>query len=127
MDQVYLASEFDEQMKRIQFVIRARTHIEFAEFFGVRQASISDAKRRGKIPAGWVLTIMRSLNVNPEWILTGRGRRYLDDKVAACNDMEPAHDVFDAVEMARKLPSRILAEELVRRITVAETDRVSHT
>lgn len=64
---------FDTQMERIKLITGKRTQIELADFFGIRQSSISDAKRRGKIPSGWLVILMRVKNVHPEWILTRTG------------------------------------------------------
>lgn len=60
-------------MERIKLITGKRTQIELADFFGIRQSSISDAKRRGKIPSGWLVILMRVKNVHPEWILTRTG------------------------------------------------------
>lgn len=70
---------FDKQMDRIRLVTQTRTQVELANFLGIRQSSVSNAKRRGTIPADWLLTILRIRNVHPEWILTGEGHCYLSD------------------------------------------------
>ena len=54
-----------------------RTQAELAEFLGIRQSSISDAKKRETIPPDWLLTALRKKGVNPQWILTGQGARML--------------------------------------------------
>lgn len=50
-----------------------RTQTELAEFLGIRQSSIADAKKRGNIPSDWLLTLWRKKAVNPDWVLTGKG------------------------------------------------------
>ena len=64
---------FDAQMERIKLITGKRTQVELADFLGIRQSSISDAKRREKIPSGWLVILIRVKNVHPEWILTGTG------------------------------------------------------
>ena len=54
-----------------------RTQTELAAFLGVRQSSISDAKKRGSIPADWLLTLLWKTWINPIWVLTGQGTRTL--------------------------------------------------
>lgn len=109
---------FDAQMERIKLVTGKRTQVELAGFFGIRQSSVAAVKRRGKIPSGWLVMLMRVKNVSPEWILTGNG---------ACFVLRPPEPGFyetgdDAAERRadeealRRLPSRVLADELVRRI-----------
>ncbi|MCD7982758.1 MAG: helix-turn-helix domain containing protein [Desulfovibrio sp.] len=67
MNQSYEAS-FDEQMDRIRLITGKRTQIELANFFGIRQSLVSDAKRRGKIPSDWLMILLQTKNVNPEWL-----------------------------------------------------------
>lgn len=57
-----------------------RTQFELADFLGVRRASISDAKRRGSIPSEWLLTLLRKKRINPAWVLTGEGSRFLPER-----------------------------------------------
>ena len=70
------ASIFDERMKRIKIVTCTRTQAGPAAFLGIPQSEVSEVKQRGKIPAEWLVTLMRVKHVLPEWILTGQGPRY---------------------------------------------------
>ena len=65
-------SLFEAQLERIKEVTGAKTQVELARFLGIRQASVAGAKRRGTIPIGWLLTLMRLRQVNPEWVLSGK-------------------------------------------------------
>ncbi|MGE4552848.1 MAG: helix-turn-helix domain-containing protein [Desulfovibrionaceae bacterium] len=69
--------DYEAAMARIHSVLGTRTQVQVAEALGVRQSSISDARRRNSIPDSWLLTILRRHWVNPEWIRTGQGARYL--------------------------------------------------
>lgn len=62
---------FEERIQRIKDVLGVRTQVQLAEQLGVRQSSISDAKRRCSIPDGWLLTIWRRTGYSPDWILEG--------------------------------------------------------
>ena len=44
---------------------------------GVKQSSISDAKRRNHIPDSWILTLFNKKSLNPSWIRTGEGPQYV--------------------------------------------------
>ncbi len=70
---------YEAAMDRIRTVTGFRTQVQLAEVLGVRQSSISDAKRRASIPPEWQLKIMRLHQVNPDWLLTGRGAQFLGD------------------------------------------------
>ena len=48
-------SAFDEALERIKRATGARTQVDLAAILGIRQSSISDAKRRQSIPADWLL------------------------------------------------------------------------
>lgn len=65
---------------------------------------------------------MRVKNVHPEWILTGNGSYTLPKQPeAGCyeTDDEVAERKADE-EALQRLPSRLLADELVRRIAVSQ-------
>lgn len=69
-----------EAAARLQCVFTicgCRSQAELAQILGVRQSSISDAKRRGIIPSPWLLTLLCKKWINPAWILTGRGAHYV--------------------------------------------------
>lgn len=113
---------FDAQMERIKRITGKRTQVELAEFFGIRQSSISDAKRRGKIPSSWLVILMRVRNVLPEWVLTGKGPCYATLPTArGCYETGDAAAERKADEEAlKRLPSLMLAVELVRRVVVSQ-------
>lgn len=55
----------------------SRSQIGVAEFLGIRQSSISDAKKRKALPPEWLLTVWEKTGISPEWIVTGQGYKYL--------------------------------------------------
>ncbi|WP_291437489.1 helix-turn-helix domain-containing protein [Desulfovibrio sp.] len=64
-------------LERVFQTAGCRTQQQLAEFLDIRQSAITDAKRRGAIPADWLLKLLRIQGVNPDWILTGEGVHYL--------------------------------------------------
>ena len=98
-------ARFDEAFGRIKAVLGVRTQMQIAEKLGVRQSSISDAKRRCSIPAEWLLRIWRATGYSPDWILEG------DDSMHrfAVPSNEAGHPV-DAVAMRRSIEAEIRAE-----------------
>lgn len=113
--------KFDEQLERIKLVTKTRTQAGHAEYLGIRQSFVSDAKRRGNIPADWLLTIMRVLNVNPDWVSTGKGMMYLPSNSNRYDDGDIYREKAEMLAALRGLPTRLLADELVRRVVLAET------
>ena len=69
--------EFDAAYARICEVCGMKTQTELSAYLGIRQSSISDAKQRMMIPAAWLLTLLTREGVNPAWILTGGGSKFL--------------------------------------------------
>lgn len=70
-------SSFAAIYQRIQFATRTRTQMELAEVLGIRQSSISDAKRRGSIPSDWYMKLFKKYGLNPAWVETGEIPMYL--------------------------------------------------
>lgn len=116
---------YNDQLQRIMLVTGKHSLTTLAEELGVGMPAMTDARRRGKIPADWLLTLTMKKGVNPEWLLTGQGpcfvsglsapgARYLDDKEVA--EMEADRRAL------QRLSSRMLAEELLRRIVRAQAE-----
>ncbi len=64
-------SSFDETFKRIQLATNTKTQMELAEVLGIKQSSISDAKRRGSVPADWYMKLFEKFGLNPHWLKQG--------------------------------------------------------
>ena len=63
--------------ERIAMVTGCRTLSSLSKALGVGRSAVWAAKRRGSIPATWLLTILRFYGTNPDWILSGREPVYL--------------------------------------------------
>ncbi|MBB5144394.1 helix-turn-helix domain-containing protein [Desulfovibrio intestinalis] len=85
-----------------------RTQVELAEFLGIKQSSVADAKKRKSIPADWLVTLLRLKRINPEWILTGLGARRLQPM----DDVEVAGPLCVHLKEIR-LPEECTIEELM--------------
>lgn len=108
-------------MERIKLITGKKTLTELANLLGIKQSSISDAKRRARIPSNWLIVLMRPNGVNPEWILTGNGPFFFSFssiKPLYMTEDEKA-DYKEKEKLLRKLPARMLADELVRRISIS--------
>jgi len=68
---------FEDAMERIQETTNLRTQSALAVCLGIRQSSISDAKKRGTIPDAWLVVLYEKFGLNPTWIKTGSGAAYL--------------------------------------------------
>lgn len=70
---------FDAAFERICGELGIKTQVELAAALGIRQSSISDAKRRGAIPAEWQLTLFEQYGLMPVWVRSGFGPRRLGE------------------------------------------------
>lgn len=70
-------SSFDEVFDRIKLATNTKTQVELAEVLGIRQSSISDAKRRNSVPADWYMKLFEKFGLNPDWLKKEAGPVYL--------------------------------------------------
>lgn len=68
---------FNEALERIKKATGVRTQTELAKLLGIRQATVSEAKKRGSIPAEWILKLYRTRGLNPVWLVDGVGPAYI--------------------------------------------------
>lgn len=108
----------DEQIQRILRVTDMRNFEELSAFLEVRQAAVNDARRRGKLPLCWLVTLLQWKRVNPEWVLTGCGPCFISLEPEDYETEDEAKERASREELLRRLPARVLLEELLRRITL---------
>ena len=58
---------------------------ELAAVLGINRSAITQAKKKGSIPAGWILGLSRKFGLNPDWLERGIGSPRKD---SACQDDE---------------------------------------
>lgn len=113
-------TEFEEILLRLgeAFCIGGKiTQVKLAEALGIRQSSISDAKRRKSIPAEWLIKALEFGGVDPNWIRTGKGPKYRvlsDDSEGALTVIELRKRI--AEESQRPLTFEELLEALNERL-----------
>ncbi len=114
------SQSFAGQLARIYSLTNTHSPLDLADFLGIRQSEVSRAKRRGEIPREWLRILEQHCNVRPEWILTGQE----PDKTAlsASENCGRAERDDPAGELLQRLPTRLLAEELLRRLSADEAD-----
>ena len=105
----------EDAFTRLYLVSGCRTQVELAEMFGIRQSSISDAKKRQAIPAEWLVKLLRLKGINPEWIMTGLGPQ----KLGPASGEPETHVVYiTETKPPKGCSSQELFNELVRRALV---------
>lgn len=109
----------ESPLDRIFQVTGCRTQTQLARLLGIRQSSISDAKKRNSIPPEWLLTLFRLRRINPDWITNGTGPRHVTSKEISDPDDLPHPELLNDQtihqSILRCFPSEDLADELLRR------------
>ena len=105
--------DFKSAIKRVFEAAECRTQIELAKFLGVRQSSISDAKRRKSIPDNWLVKLLKKKQINPEWTLYGKGAKFLVPADLTYN--EPHVVRVTVIRPPAECSAQELINELVRR------------
>lgn len=104
-------------LERVFEAAGCKTQIELAIILNIRQSSISDAKRRSAIPAEWLIKLLKLKGINPEWILTGEGSKYLIP-----SESEPIRPYVSYVVEVRP-PEKCTAQDLVTELVRRALDR----
>lgn len=103
---------FEAQMARVKFIAQARTQCQLAEVLGIKQASISEASKRGSVPASWLLVLVQKFRANPDWILEGAMPVFLMARESGSYD---ARNSGPSADFLRHIPLDELQKEILRR------------
>lgn len=76
---------FEAVYARMLFAANVRTQSELATVLGIRQASISDAKKRKSIPSDWCMRLYDACGVKVDWQRFGHGPVYDEEKLRQIN------------------------------------------
>lgn len=70
-------SDESSAISRVFDAVGCRTQQEMANLLKIRQTFVSDALRRKIVPVEWLVKLAQCRNVNPDWIMTGKGNKFL--------------------------------------------------
>lgn len=102
-------------LERVFEAAGCRTQEQLASLLGIRQSAVSDAKRRKSVPSEWLVCLFRLRGVNPEWVLTGFGPKFLNKESGSDRSALWGKKIKTNPELLRMFSSKDLADELVRR------------
>ncbi len=73
----YEGITFEDVLQRMYAATGTNGQMELADWLGIRQAFISDARRRNRMPVAWLRELVkRKVNCTPEWVITGKEPRF---------------------------------------------------
>ncbi|MEL7641023.1 MAG: helix-turn-helix domain-containing protein [Solidesulfovibrio sp.] len=67
------STDFDEVFARLKQAAGVQSDVELSQELGIRQSSVSGAKKRKAIPPSWITTISKKFHVSADWLLYGEG------------------------------------------------------
>lgn len=94
--------DIDEILDRMIKAIGGKTQADLGKALGVAQASISDAKRKKKVPPEWFLKLCTGRGLNPNWLLTGKGPVVIPEEDLEPFDVSLLKKVIEIVEKRLK-------------------------
>ncbi len=85
------ADAYVAAIKRIYEVTGCTNMDDLSAYFNAPLGTISDARRRKRVNAHFLLILLFQKGINPVWILTGEGAKYLQSSHVA--SVEPLLEV----------------------------------
>jgi len=70
-------TKFDSFLKRVFSITGVESQTELANVLRVNRSAITQARKKGSIPANWILQLFRTYSLNPDWLESGKGEAYL--------------------------------------------------
>lgn len=62
---------FADCYRRLKAACKVKTDTALSKALNISQASVAQAKARGKIPSDWIITISYKYNISADWLLYG--------------------------------------------------------
>lgn len=88
-------------LDRMIRAIGGKTQGDLGKILGISQTSISEAKRKGKVPPEWFLKLCVEKKLNPNWLLAGQGPMLIPEREIVI-DYDLLLEVADAIDSFKK-------------------------
>ena len=95
--------EHEAIYERIKIALDAKNDSEVATALEIKQQSVTSARKRGKIPPGWITKIAQERDISSDWLLFGIGSRKRSDLKESIRPFEKG-GLFSLVEADRDFP-----------------------
>lgn len=73
-------NKVDILISRIMNATGISSQAELAKELGINRSGITHARTKNRIPDNWIIKLFRRFRVNPEWVDTGKGPVFYDQK-----------------------------------------------
>ena len=122
---------FEAQFERLKKASGVETDTAFASFLGLRQGSISGAKKKKQLPHAWFFQVAEKTGVSSDWLFWGRGPMQLPSESELADEIKGKVELSDAPlptssvgKNLAKLEHELDLEREERRELAAETRRL---
>lgn len=86
---------FEAQFERLKKASGVETDTAFASFLGLRQGSISGAKKKKQLPYAWFFQVAEKTGVSPDWLFWGRGPMQLPGESELADEIKGKVELSD--------------------------------
>lgn len=100
-----LSTDFDNLYERLKQATGAKTDAELGQAMGIRQSSVSVAKKRKQIPPVWITKVSMGTGVSADWLLYGEGPMRRGERPAGAPDAA----CLPGYEYVKKVRARLSA------------------
>jgi phage repressor protein C with HTH and peptisase S24 domain len=73
-------NKVDVLIRRIMSATGISSQAELAKELGINRSGITHARNKNHIPDNWIVKLFRRFRVNPDWVDTGKGPVFFDQK-----------------------------------------------
>lgn len=108
-------TSFKAQLMRIKTETDCWTQAALARFFGVNSSSVSQMIRRKTLTSNVLLKLVEKLQLNPEWVRTGKGKKVIGSRLADAHPAEIAGAVTRDPGLLSQIPSDVVLKEMLER------------
>ncbi|WP_319405132.1 helix-turn-helix domain-containing protein [uncultured Desulfosarcina sp.] len=95
--------ESEAILERIKIALNAKNDSEVAAVMGIKQQSVTSARKRGKIPPRWITKIAQERDISSDWLLFGIGSKKRSDLKESIRPFEEG-GLLPLVEADRDFP-----------------------
>ena len=82
---------------RMQQILGSDKDKDLAATLGISPQAVSNARKKGEVPADMVLTFAEKNKLSVDWLLTGKGRMYMDEAEYPLSESEKNGDKIGEV------------------------------
>ncbi len=105
--------KFDKFLQKIKIATKIEKQAELAEALGIRQPTVSDAKKRNSAPAEWLMKLYESHNLDPLWLAYGIRQAYVSQEKCGSSEVAEKEPKYGSKNLDVDAPDRVSNSSLI--------------